>query len=105
MEKTMLRINERRSQGQPTNLGSNVGAGSIVPDEPRRRRDGSIDYDFYRACARRLRQECVTDSMRALARHAVRGLITFAGWIVASIESRASARAAAGHRSLRRYRT
>jgi hypothetical protein len=87
MEDIMLWFSEARFHGEATNLSPNLRGGSTVFDEPRRRRDGSIDYDFYRARARRLREECVAELMRAMPGHAVRALTGFAQWIVAPIES------------------
>ena len=52
---------------------------------------GTIDYDFYKARARRLRQDCMAQVMWALSLRIVRGLIVLADRIVAIADGRARA--------------
>ena len=47
------------------------------------RSDGSIDYDFYRACAQDLRRKFLAQASSSAAGHVVRGLTIIAEWIVA----------------------
>ena len=50
---------------------------------PHRLNDGSIDYDFHRARAQRLRHEFIVDVKLSLARQAIRGVLLLAQRIAA----------------------
>ena len=63
-----------------------VGEGRDSPaavtfTEPRRLRDGSIDYDFYKARTRRLRHRFQVEVKWLVARQVLRGLIMLGQWI------------------------
>lgn len=67
--------------------------GAGLAGGPRLPSDGSIDYDFYKARAQRLRHEFIVDVKLSLARQALRGLLLLAQRIAAlsdgALETRA----------------
>ncbi len=65
------------------------GRADFAPlSEPRRLSDGSIDYDVYRALARRLRRDVVAQTTSSVMRQAVRVWMLLAAWIVAPMDNR-----------------
>jgi hypothetical protein len=83
----MFRSSETPAGGSRANAPDRSAAAPF--NGPRLLRDGSIDYDFYKLCARHLRRACVAEAGAASARLARRGLTALAERIVAFGDGRA----------------
>jgi hypothetical protein len=78
----MGELSEIHAEGKcPVREGRDCPA-AVAFSEPRRLRDGSIDYDFYKARTRRLRHRFQVEVKWLAARQVLRGLIMLGQWIV-----------------------
>ncbi|HEY6995687.1 MAG TPA: hypothetical protein VH397_18430 [Xanthobacteraceae bacterium] len=70
---------EATADGWQGNLEGDDRTAAALLSEPRLLDNGSIDYDFYRARARRLRQEFVAEVRFSFAQQAIRSLTLLVG--------------------------
>jgi hypothetical protein len=90
----MGRSSDIQAEAGGPNLAGCERTAAALAGEPRRPGDGSIDYDFYKARAQRLRHEFIVDVKLSLARQALGGLLLLAQWIAAMSDGALETRAA-----------
>ncbi len=84
----MSRCSGLPTGARPPTRGARGRADLAPLSEPRRLSDGSIDYDLYRALARRLRRDFVAQTTSSLMGRAIRVWMLLAAWIVAPMDNR-----------------